>query len=556
MGFLKASSIESSPSPSQNNPPQISHNMNKHTSTSTSFVHPFISTTSNHNHSHNYNHNTDNHNNNDNIITSLELQQFSLLHHQQQQQHQQNISFSMMQSSPSSSSLPGNNFMGSGKENNSNTSNNTTGAYDLGELDQALFLYLDGQTDHEQLRQNHNSSSTSSPGGGGAGGGMRPPTLNIFPSQPMHVEPSTKAKTGGVQGGGQSRPSEQPPPIELSNNNNSNNNNKNKLKNDLPAEQSKPIKREGNRKGPTSSSEQEGPKTPDPKTLRRLAQNREAARKSRLRKKAYVQQLESSRIRLAQLEQELQRARAQGIFFGGGLGGGGDQGIPVGVSNISSDAAVFDLEYTRWLEEHHRLTCELRAAVQEHIPENELKIYVDNCLAHYDIVMNLKGMVAKSDVFHLVSGMWKTPAERCFMWMGGFRPSELIKIILHQIEPLSDQQLMGICGLQQSTQEAEDALSQGLDALQQSLSDVIASDSLSCPPNMNNYMGQMALAMNKLSTMENFVRQADSLRHQTLHRLHQILTTRQAARCFLTIAEYFHRLRALSSMWMARPRQE
>ena len=42
---------------------------------------------------------------------------------------------------------------GSGKENNSNTSNNTTGAYDLGELDQALFLYLDGQTDHEQLRR-------------------------------------------------------------------------------------------------------------------------------------------------------------------------------------------------------------------------------------------------------------------------------------------------------------------------------------------------------------------------------------------------------------------
>ena len=41
-----------------------------------------------------------------------------------------------------------------------------------------------------------------------------------------------------------------------------------------------------------------------------------------------------------------------------------------------------------------------------------------------------------------------------------------------------------------------------------------------------------------------------------IHRLHQILTTRQAARCFLAIAEYFHRLRALSSLWLARPRQE
>lgn len=47
------------------------------------------------------------------------------------------------------------------------------------------------------------------------------------------------------------------------------------------------------------------------KTQRRLAQNREAAKKSRLRKKAYVQQLETSRLKLIRLEQELDRARQQ-----------------------------------------------------------------------------------------------------------------------------------------------------------------------------------------------------------------------------------------------------
>ncbi|KAG6638342.1 hypothetical protein CIPAW_10G028400 [Carya illinoinensis] len=428
----------------------------------------------------------------------------------------------MMQSS-SSSSVPGN-FI-----------SKDTGAYDLGELDQALFLYLDGQ-DPNTLHDQRQSQ------------GMRPPTLNIFPSQPMHVEPSsTKISTGLVSPStsGSKRPLE--PSMELAN-----------ARNDASSgpEPAKSIKREGSRKGPTSSSEQEGPKTPDPKTLRRLAQNREAARKSRLRKKAYVQQLESSRIKLTQLEQELQRARSQGIFLGGGSLFGGEQGLPVAVSNISSDAAVFDMEYARWLEEHHRITCELRAAVQEHLPENELRLFVENSLVHYDEAMNLKSMVAKTDVFHLVSGMWKTPAERCFMWMGGFKPSELIKIILNQIEPLTEQQILGICGLQQSTQEAEEALSQGLDALNQSLVDTITADSLSCPPNMANYMGQMAMAINKLSTLEGFVRQADNLRHQTIHRLHQILTIRQAARCFLAIAEYFHRLRALSSLWLARPRQE
>jgi transcription factor TGA len=89
---------------------------------------------------------------------------------------------------------------------------------------------------------------------------------------------------------------------------------------------------------------------------------------------------------------------------------------------------MFDVEYGRWLEEHHRLVCELRAAVDEHLHENELRLYVENCLAHYDQVNNLKALLARTDVFHLVYGMWKTPAERCFMWIGGFRPSELIKV--------------------------------------------------------------------------------------------------------------------------------
>ncbi|XP_048320785.1 bZIP transcription factor TGA10 isoform X2 [Ziziphus jujuba] len=457
-------------------------------------------------------------------------------HHNQNQNQNQNqnhhqIPYGIMQSPSPSSSIPAGNFI---KDSTGG------GAYDLGELDQALFFYLDGHDPSNVHDQRQNT-------------GMRPPTLNIFPSQPMHVEPpsSTKGSTGLVSSpasSGSKRPSE--PSMELANTHND------ATATTGPPQPAKSVKRDGNRKGPTSSSEQEGPKTPDPKTLRRLAQNREAARKSRLRKKAYVQQLESSRIKLNQLEQELQRARTQGMFFGGGTLLAGEQGLPVSINNVSSEATMFDMEYARWLEEHHRLMCDLRAAVQEHLPENELRIFVENCLAHYDQVMNLKGMVAKSDVFHLVSGMWKTPAERCFMWMGGFRPSELIKVILNQIEPLTEQQILGICGLQQSTQEAEEALSQGLEALNQSLSDTITSDSLCSPFNMANYMGQMAVAMNKLSTLEGFVRQADNLRHQTLHRLNQILTTRQAARCLLAIAEYFHRLRALSSLWLARPRQE
>ncbi|OMO49513.1 hypothetical protein CCACVL1_30962 [Corchorus capsularis] len=278
----------------------------------------------------------------------------------------------------------------------------------------------------------------------------------------------------------------------------------------------------------------------DAKTLRRLAQNREAARKSRLRKKAYVQQLESSRIKLTQLEQELQRARSQGLFLGGCGGAAG---------NISSGAAIFDMEYSRWLEDDQRHMSELRTGLHAHLSDSDLRVIVDGYISHYDEIFRLKGVAAKSDVFHLITGMWTTPAERCFLWMGGFRPSELIKMLISQLDPLTEQQVMGIYSLQHSSTQAEEALSQGLEQLQQSLIDTIAGG-----PVIDG-MQQMAVALAKLANLESFIRQADNLRQQTLHQLPRILTVRQAARCFLVIGEYYARLRALSSLWSSRPRE-
>ncbi|KAF3322637.1 transcription factor HBP-1b(c38)-like isoform X1 [Carex littledalei] len=287
----------------------------------------------------------------------------------------------------------------------------------------------------------------------------------------------------------------------------------------------------------------------DQKTLRRLAQNREAARKSRLRKKAYVQQLESSKLKLAQLEQELQRARQQGIF----ISGSSDQSHSMG----GNGAMTFDIEYARWLEEHNKQINELRAAVNAHAGDTDLRSIVDGIMAHYDEIFRLKGIAAKADVFHILSGMWKTPAERCFLWLGGFRASELLKLLTTQLEPLTEQQLLNLSNLQQSSQQAEDALSQGMEALQQSLAETLAA---SLGPSgssgiVANYMGQMAMAMGKLGTLESFLREADNLRQQTLQQMIRRLTTRQSARALLSIHDYFSRLRALSSLWLARPRE-
>ncbi|XP_074349551.1 transcription factor TGA9-like isoform X2 [Apium graveolens] len=255
--------------------------------------------------------------------------------------------------------------------------------------------------------------------------------------------------------------------------------------------------------------------------------------------KAYVQQLESSRMRLSQIEQDLQQSQAQGMVLGGSSGFG----------NISQGAAIFDMEYARWLDDDNRHMAELRTGLQAHLSDSDLRMIVDRHIAHYDEIFHLKGVAAKSDVFHLITGMWASPAEHCFLWLGGFRPSDLIKMLISQLDLLTEQQLMDIYSLQHSTQLAEDALSQGREQLQQSLIDTIAIGSSS------DGMHQMAVALGKLSNLEGFVHQADNLRQQTLHQLHRIFTVRQAAKCFLVIGEYHGRLRALSSLWASRPRQ-
>ncbi|KAJ3698322.1 hypothetical protein LUZ61_002027 [Rhynchospora tenuis] len=407
--------------------------------------------------------------------------------------------------------------------------------YDMPELDQDIFKYLDG---HDQSAFQEN----------------RHQTLNMFPSQPMHsVVPSAQVGEALANGSTSRNPITQSMGVSPALRKSSD------LAPPVSADQGndcRPIvKREGNRKATTSSSEQDAPKTPDPKTLRRLAQNREAARKSRLRKKAYIQQLETSRLRLSQMEQELQIARAQGAIFGAGVLN--DQGLPTVSGALTPEATMFDMDYARWMDEHHKLMCQLRAALDEHLPENQLQLLVESALSHHEMLINIKGALARSDVFHLTTGTWMSPAERCFLWIGGCRPGELIKVVSRHVQPLTEQQMVAICNLQQSVQESEDALNHGLDAVYRSLSETVTSDVLTGSTiDMASFMGSLSVAMSKLSSLEAFVRQADSLRIQTLHRLHQILTVRQAARCFLAITEYFHRLRALSSLWISRPRQE
>ncbi|OWM82253.1 transcription factor TGA4-like isoform X2 [Punica granatum] len=296
--------------------------------------------------------------------------------------------------------------------------------------------------------------------------------------------------------------------------------------------------------GTPNKYDQEASK-PFDKIQRRLAQNREAARKSRLRKKAYVQQLETSRLKLIQIEKELDRARQQGVYTGGGA-----ESSHLGFSgSVNTGITAFEMEYGHWVEEQDRQILDLRTALQAHISDAELRILVQNGMNHYSTLFHMKANAAKADVFYVMSGMWKTSSERFFLWIGGFRPSELLKVLVPQLDTLTDHQLFEICNLRQSCQQAEDALSQGMERLQQTVSETVSGGRLGEGSNI----AQIAPAVEQLEALISFVKQADHIRKETLNQMPRILTIRQTARGLLALGEYFQRLRALSSLWSDRP---
>ncbi|KAK3122849.1 hypothetical protein QOZ80_8AG0619220 [Eleusine coracana subsp. coracana] len=321
---------------------------------------------------------------------------------------------------------------------------------------------------------------------------------------------------------------------------------------------------------PSSDSFGHDDARPNDKAVRRLAQNREAARKSRLRKKAYIQTLESSRMKLAQLEQELTVVRRQQVEIQRGViheFGYGESATGLTQAALDPGAAALEVEYARWAEEQGRHASELRSALQSNAPDAHLRVLLDAGLAHYDALFRARSAAAARDAFLVLSGAWRAPAERFFLWIGGFRPSDLISTLAPQLggdPPLEEAQAAAVKALRQTARQLEDALAQGMDKLQQTVNDALMLAATAAVDDVEGGGGggggyaaaaqqQMAGAVGRLAGLASFVDQADHLRQQTLRNMHKILTPRQAARGMLALADYCQRLRALSSLWAARP---
>ncbi|XP_071693850.1 transcription factor TGA7-like isoform X2 [Rutidosis leptorrhynchoides] len=275
------------------------------------------------------------------------------------------------------------------------------------------------------------------------------------------------------------------------------------------------------------------------KMQRRLAQNRETARKSRLKRKAYVQELELGSQKLAKLEREIERSREQAVYMD----------LSNTIHGLLSGIVTFEKKYELWVIEQQKKEAELVTILQRDISDVELRVFVDDVVNHYNDLFRMKADAAKADVFSLLYGSWRPSVEQLFQWLGGFRPSQILYILMPTFEPLTDTQVVNLSRLRHTCRQAEDALSQGIEKLEQTLAQMVGNNLIEC----RNYDKHMKSMIEGLEALENFSNQADHLRHRTLEQMSRILTTRQTAKGFVALGEYFQRLRVLNSNWSARP---
>ncbi|CAM6091404.1 unnamed protein product [Calypogeia fissa] len=215
-------------------------------------------------------------------------------------------------------------------------------------------------------------------------------------------------------------------------------------------------------------------------------------------------------------------------------------------------SAGFEQFYKEWLEQEKALLDPLRKLVESEKSTAEIANLVDACYTHYSKYVDAKIQAAREDVAYVAAGMWRTPLEAGFLWMGGWRPTTAIVLayslmgiqienelrkLLDGIEvpsmaALSAKQLGKLNHMQKKTRDGEDDISSRLAVLQMLVADqqMARATTAEPPPSETNDLSEVREAMEpKLVQLRDLLIESEELRLRTLREMMQILTPLQAA---------------------------
>ncbi|CAL8470385.1 g9927 [Coccomyxa elongata] len=348
----------------------------------------------------------------------------------------------------------------------------------------------------------------------------------------------------------------------------------------------------------TRADEDEGDM--DDKVKRRLAQNREAARKSRQRRKAYVQNLEEEVRQLRQsksLPAQALAAQSSSLGATGSLGGaatalglGPDatslfsammQRLPPGSlpdssglmgslrssnrpSLMGSGAGAGDAlaqqnhevlqAFDKWRAEHVATVLAVRQAVNEGANDAALRPLIEEARSQLWTLFAMKKAVVCSESVLLIMNLEHLlPPERLYAWLGGLRASNACNGLLTKLADmgLGTQQRMKLEALRESLLQQENSLGRGYSEVLTELGARAAQQPVLLPgQHPDKRIWDSPDILGKLDAMRMTLLRGDNVWEQFLEQTEGFLSLRQYAVAVTALMETSLQLQNLHLPWL------
>lgn len=209
-------------------------------------------------------------------------------------------------------------------------------------------------------------------------------------------------------------------------------------------------------------------------------------------------------------------------------------------SSSSHNAGSFHTFFEGWFVRQEQYLDELLSVQQSshESQEDDFKDLLTRVLSHYQHYFEEKARVAQRDIFLVFSPTWLSPFENATLWITGFKPGFVLKLVCNSVEDLSPEQGERIKRLMEKTRYEERLLNDELARVQETMAALplleIARKRARQSTDVD-IAGEEAALVTLRKPMEEVVAAADLLRMTTTMKVTDILNPVQNVR-FLTAA--------------------
>ncbi|EXC01147.1 hypothetical protein L484_025521 [Morus notabilis] len=218
-------------------------------------------------------------------------------------------------------------------------------------------------------------------------------------------------------------------------------------------------------------------------------------------------------------------------------------------SNEPNSRDRFEAFYEEWLAGQQAILNQLLLVAAETAEKDNdcerRRSLIEQSLSHYQRYFEERNDIASDDVFVVFSSPWLSSLERAYLWIAGYRPTLILRLVESGVADLSPEQARRMDRLKAEAVRLEQEVSEAMAAVQES---VAARPLVALVSRMGRAVdGEVSaidVAMDRLrAEMVGVLESADALRGSTMRRAIEVLSPAQAVKFLVAAAEFQLRIR-------------